>query len=200
MNSPSKFSSGDCLAVAPSHRAERLICWSSVQSQSKTHDAIVGDGRKIKQSGSHAESGLLRIVPAKSQESNWMFMDPFTWQMWAVADVGGCRRGLIVFIVWFLNHQSNPDFRGTLNSQIGPAVLFTFSSLFFAHREKICSNLTWLVALVSLFVVLFFNSSYTTSLTSLLAIQQLQPNVTDIDGLKRNNLLIRCNGDLVIRN
>ncbi|XP_065877224.1 glutamate receptor 2.9-like [Euphorbia lathyris] len=170
----------------------------------KTYDAIVGDitilaerSERMEFTQPYAESGLSMIVPVKSEESAWMFMKPFTWEMWVVT---GSILIYTMCIVWFLEHQTNPEFRGPLKNQIGTAVLFTFSSLFFAHREKIYSNLTRFVLVVWLFVVLILNSSYTASLTSMLTIQRLQPNVTDIDWLKRNNLPVGCDGDSFVRN
>ena len=46
-----------------------------------------------------------------------------------------------------------------------------------------------------LFVVLILTSSYTASLSSMLTVQRLKPNVTDIEWLKRNNLKAGCDGD-----
>ncbi|XP_012091712.1 glutamate receptor 2.9 isoform X1 [Jatropha curcas] len=170
----------------------------------KTYDAIVGDvtilanrSDKVEFTQPYAESGLSMIVPVKSEESSWIFMKPFTWQMWVVT---GAILIYTMFIVWFLEHQKNPEFRGPLKNQIGTAVWFTFSSLFFAHREKIYSNLTRVVIAVWLFVVLILNSSYTASFTSMLTIQRLRPNVTDIDLLIRNHLPIGCDGDSFVRN
>ncbi|EEF39826.1 glutamate receptor 2 plant, putative [Ricinus communis] len=169
----------------------------------KTYDAIVGDitilaerSDKVEFTQPYAESGLSMVVTVKSEESAWMFMKPFTWEMWAVT---GAILIYTMFIVWFLEHQTNPEFRGPWKNQMGTAVLFTFSSLFFAHREKVYSNLTRLVVVVWLFVVLILNSSYTANLTSMLTIQRLQPNVTDIEWLKRNNLPVGCDGDSFVR-
>ncbi|KAJ9136084.1 hypothetical protein P3X46_033196 [Hevea brasiliensis] len=169
----------------------------------KTYDAIVGDvtiladrTEKVEFTQPYTESGLSMIVPIKSEESPWMFTKPFTWQTWVVI---GAILIYTMFIVWFLEHQSNPEFRGPLKNQIGTAVLFTFSSLFFAHGEKIYGNLTRVVLVVWLCVVLILNSSYTASLTSMLTIQRLRPNVTDIDWLRSKNLPIGCDGDSFVR-
>ena len=51
-----------------------------------------------------------------------------------------------------------------------------------------------------LFLVLIINSSYTASLSSMLTVQELKPNITDIDWLKRNNMKIGCDGDLFVCN
>lgn len=50
-----------------------------------------------------------------------------------------------------------------------------------------------------LFLVFILNSSYTASLSSMLTVQQLQPNVTDIQWLKNNNAKIGCDGDSFVR-
>ncbi|KAL6197223.1 hypothetical protein ACLB2K_032832 [Fragaria x ananassa] len=77
---------------------------------------------------------------------------------------------------------------------------FTFSSLFFAHREKVYSNLTRIVFIVWLFVVLILSSSYTANLSSMLTIRRLSPNVTDIEMLRRTNSLVGCDKDSFVRN
>uniref|UniRef100_A0A6M2EU14 Glutamate receptor n=1 Tax=Populus davidiana TaxID=266767 RepID=A0A6M2EU14_9ROSI len=170
----------------------------------KTFDAIVGDvtilanrSDKVEFTQPYAESGLSMIVPAKSEESAWMFMKPFTKEMWLVT---GAILIYTMFIVWFLEHHTNPEFKGPWKNQMGTALWFTFSSLYFAHREKIYSNLTRVVLLVWLFVVLILTSSYTASLTSMLTVRRLQPNVTDIEWLKRNSLKVGCDGDSFVRN
>ncbi|XP_022715796.1 glutamate receptor 2.7-like [Durio zibethinus] len=169
----------------------------------KTYDAAVGDitilatrTDYVEFTQPYAESGLSMIVPAKSEGSAWMFLKPFTAEMWLVT---GAILTYTMLIVWFLEHQCNPEFKGPWKNQIGTALWFTFSSLFFAHREKIYSNLTRVVVLVWLFVVLILNSSYTASLTSMLTVQRLEPNITDIEWLKRANVKIGCDGDSFVR-
>jgi len=74
----------------------------------------------------YAESGLSMIVPMKSGESAWMFMKPFTWELWLVT---GAILIYTMFVVWYLERERNPEF------QLSTALWFTFSSLFFAHSE-----------------------------------------------------------------
>ncbi|XVF25704.1 hypothetical protein REPUB_Repub13aG0236600 [Reevesia pubescens] len=169
----------------------------------KTYDAAVGDitilatrTNLVEFTQPYAESGLTMIVQVKSEGSAWMFLKPFTREMWVVT---GAILIYTMFVVWFLEHQFNPEFKGPWNNQIGTAVWFTFSSLFFAHREKIYSNLTRVVVVVWLFVVLILSSSYTAGLTSMLTLQRLEPNITDIEWLKRANVKIGCDGDSFVR-
>uniref|UniRef100_A0A2N9G5T9 Glutamate receptor n=1 Tax=Fagus sylvatica TaxID=28930 RepID=A0A2N9G5T9_FAGSY len=127
------------------------------------------------------------IVPAKSTGSALVFTKPFTWDMWVVT---GVILMYTTLIVYFLERQSNPEFSGSWKNQISTALWFTLSSLFFAHRENIHNNFTRLVIVVWLFVVFILTSSYTASLSSMLTVQQLQPN--DIEWLKNNNLKVGC--------
>ena len=105
----------------------------------KTYEAVVGDITLLADrlqyvdfTVPYAESGLSMIVPSKSEESAWMFMKPFTWQMWVVT------AAILIYtmlVVWYLERESNPEFDGNWKSQMSTALWFTFSSLFFAHSE-----------------------------------------------------------------
>ncbi|MFQ6644625.1 hypothetical protein Gotur_019375, partial [Gossypium turneri] len=170
----------------------------------KTFDAVVGDitilanrAELVEFTQPYAESGLSLIVPAKSEESAWMFMKPFTWEMWMAT---GAMLIYTMFIVWFLEHRSNPEFEGTWKTQIGTAMWFTCCSLFSAHRENVRNNLTRIVVIVWLFVSLVLTSSYTASLSSMLTVNKLKVHVTDIEFLKRNNLKVGCDRDSFVRN
>ncbi|KAM1154258.1 hypothetical protein ACFX19_037274 [Malus domestica] len=109
------------------------------QVHQKVYDAVVGDITvladrldKVEFTQPYMESGLSMIVPAEPKKSTWMFMKPFTWQTWVVT---GSILIYTVFIVWFLERPSNPEFGGPLKNQIGTATWFTFSSSFFAHSK-----------------------------------------------------------------
>ncbi|XP_058197516.1 glutamate receptor 2.8-like [Rhododendron vialii] len=114
------------------------------------------------------------VVPVKPSPKAWMFLEPFTLGMWlATAAV----LVYTMFIVWFVEHRSNPDFSCPWNDQLRNALWFTFSSLFLAHREKIQSNYARIVVVVWLFLALVLTQSYTASLTSMLTISRLRPKL-----------------------
>ncbi|PRQ33252.1 putative ionotropic glutamate receptor, metazoa [Rosa chinensis] len=169
------------------------------QVHNKTFDAGVGDFTvladrldKVEFTQPYIESGLSMIVQEKNEQLTWMFIKPLTWEMWAASG------GVLVYtmlIIWFLERPSNPEFSGPLKNQIGTATWFAFTSLFFSHREKIHNNLTRVVVVMWLFVVLILTSSYTANLSSMLTIQRLKPNVTDIEMLKRTNSKVGLDGD-----
>lgn len=117
------------------------MCLScSSKYQQKNYDAAVGDITilaermdKVEFTQPYMKSGLSMIVLGKYHDSTWMFLKPFTWQMWAVS---GVILLYTTLIVWFFERSSNPElFDGPLNHQIVTAIWFTFSSLFFAHSK-----------------------------------------------------------------
>ncbi|CAL5345099.1 unnamed protein product [Camellia sinensis] len=118
------------------------------------------------------ESGLSMVVPVKSASKAWIFLEPFTREMWLAT---GAILIYTMFIVWFLEHRSNPEFSGPWKDQLGNVLWFTFSSLFLVHKEKIQSNYTRVVVVVWLFVVLILTQSFTANLTSMLTISRLRP-------------------------
>ncbi|KAI9377956.1 hypothetical protein POPTR_018G012700v4 [Populus trichocarpa] len=140
----------------------------------KSYDAVVGDTTIIANRSKYVdftlpytESGVSMIVPIKDSRNKnaWVFLKPLTWDLWV------------------LEHGMNEDFQGPLSHQIGTSFWFSFSTMVFAHRERVVSNLARIVVTVWCFVVLILTQSYTASLSSVLTVQQLQPTVTNVDEL-----------------
>ncbi|CAI0376356.1 unnamed protein product [Linum tenue] len=77
------------------------------------------------------------------------------------------------------------DFRGPPSHQAGTSLWFSFSTMAFAQRQNLVSNLTRTVVIIWCFVVLIIIQSYTASFTSLLTVQRLRPTVTDMSELLR---------------
>ncbi|KAH6795994.1 hypothetical protein C2S51_036980 [Perilla frutescens var. frutescens] len=152
------------------------------------YDAAVGDvtittnrTRIVDFTQPFMESGLVVIAPVKEVKSKpWSFLMPFSWQMWAVTGIFFLFVGTVV---WILEHRTNIEFRGPPSQQLATVFWFSFSTMFFAHRENTVSTLGRLVLILWLFVVLIINSSYTASLTSILTVQQLTSRVQGIDSL-----------------
>ncbi|CAL2276593.1 unnamed protein product [Prunus armeniaca] len=134
----------------------------------------------------YTESGMSMIVPIKDNNNprnTWVFLKPLTWDLWVTS---GCFFIFIGFVVWVLEHRINEDFRGPPHHQVGTSLWFSFSTMFFAQRERVVSNLARFVVIIWCFVVLILIQSYTASLTSFLTVQQLQPTVTDVNQLMKN--------------
>ncbi|CAL5077485.1 unnamed protein product [Urochloa decumbens] len=155
-------------------------------------DAAVGDisivtnrTRVVDFTQPYVESGLVIVSPVKARSSNeWAFLKPFTPGMWAIT---GAFFLFVGAVVWILEHRFNPEFRGSPRNQIVTIFWFSFSTMFFAHRENTVSTLGRFVLLIWLFVVLIINSSYTASLTSILTVQQLSTGIQGLDSLLSSN-------------
>ncbi|KAF8657769.1 hypothetical protein HU200_059929 [Digitaria exilis] len=128
----------------------------------------------------YTESGVRMLVPVRDrrQKTAWTFLKPLSADLWLGTGAFFVFTG---FIVWFIEHRTNPEFRGPPASQIGSTFYFSFSTLVFAHRERIVNNLSRIAVVFWLFVVLILQQSYTASLSSILTVEQLQPTVTNLD-------------------
>ncbi|KAL8090792.1 glutamate receptor 2.7-like isoform X2 [Apium graveolens] len=175
-----------------------------ISVSNETYDAVVGDvtiverrAKLVEFTQPFAESGLSMMVQYKHKPTRaWLFLKPFSLSMW-LATLGILL--YTMFIVWFFERESNPDFKGPRHDQLGTVMWFTFSSLFFAHKEKVYSNYTKMVIVVWLFVVLVLTSSYTASLSSMLTVEMLEPKVEDIEWLRNTNATVGCDGGSFVR-
>ncbi|KAJ9702843.1 hypothetical protein PVL29_004542 [Vitis rotundifolia] len=156
----------------------------------KNYDAVVGDTTIVANRTyyvdftlPYTESGVSMIVPIKDNKSKsaWIFLKPLTWDLWVTS---ACFFVFIGFVIWVLEHRINEDFRGPHSHQAGTIFWFSFSTMVFAQKERIVSNLARFVMIIWFFVLLILTQSYTASLTSMLTVQQLQPTVTDIKELQ----------------
>ncbi|CAI9300857.1 unnamed protein product [Lactuca saligna] len=111
------------------------------------------------------------LLSRNDDVSMWIFMKPLSSDLWLVS---ACFFILLGFVIWILEHRTNEEFQGSPSEQIGTTLWFAFSTLVYAHRQKLKSNLSRFVVSVWLFVVLVLASSYTASLSSLLTIEQIR--------------------------
>ncbi|KAL6345473.1 hypothetical protein AAG906_017193 [Vitis piasezkii] len=156
------------------------------------YDAVVGDTTIVANRSlyvdftlPYTESGVSMIVPIidKRSKNAWVFLKPLTWDLWVTS---ACFFVFIGFVIWVLEHRINEDFRGPRSNQVGTILWFSFSTMVFAQKERIVSNLARFVVIIWFFVVLILTQSYTASLTSMLTVQQLKPTITDINELIKN--------------
>ncbi|CAL9117504.1 unnamed protein product [Musa textilis] len=156
------------------------------------YDAVVGDvtitanrSMFVDFTLPYTVSGVSMVVPLRDQHSKnaWIFLKPLTTDLWLVSAAFFVFTGAVV---WTLEHRRNEEFQGTPGQQLGTVFYFSFSTLVFAHRETLMSNLSRVVVIVWVFVVLILQSSYIASLTSMLTVQQFRPTVGDFEELKHS--------------
>ncbi|GJS00397.1 glutamate receptor 2.8-like protein [Tanacetum coccineum] len=153
------------------------------------YNAVVGDVTVLANRWDHVdftlpftEAGVAMIVPIKDErKSAWIFMKPLEKKLWITTGAFFIYTGLVV---WVIEHRVNKEFRGPPHQHVGMIFWFSFSTIVFAHREKLISNLSRFVVIVWVFVVFVLTSSYTASLTSMLTVQQLRPTYTNISEIK----------------
>ncbi|KAH6790011.1 hypothetical protein C2S51_005017 [Perilla frutescens var. frutescens] len=145
----------------------------------KKYDAVVADitmsatrSQEVDFTIPYIESGISTVVLVEDKKNAWIFMQPLTIGLWLTIGAFFLFTG---FVVWALEHRVNEEFRGPPLQQVGMIFWFSFSTLVYAHKEKVKSNLSRFVVIVWLFVVLVLTSSYTANLASMLTVQQLEP-------------------------
>ncbi|KAH6821813.1 hypothetical protein C2S53_008418 [Perilla frutescens var. hirtella] len=183
----------EVLKLLPYHILPEYIPFETLDGQSsgtydelvyevflQKYDAVVGDvtilanrSKYVEFTVPYSEPGIATIVPVKDNKTEyaWIFMKPLTVGLWLTIGAFFIFTG---FVVWVLEHRVNKEFRGPPTQQLGTTLWFSFSTLFFAHRENVISNLTRFVVIVWLFAVLVLTSSYNANLTSMLTVQQLR--------------------------
>ncbi|KAM0943354.1 putative solute-binding protein family 3/ domain of MltF [Dioscorea sansibarensis] len=149
----------------------------------------------------YTESGVAMLVPVKESihRNGWIFLKPLTVDLWLGTMAFFFYTG---FVIWVMEHRINTEFRGPPFQQLGTMIFFSFSTLVFAHREKVENILSKLVLIIWVSVVLILTSSYTASLTSIVTVQQLRPSIADVQELLKNGAYVGCHnvsfiGDLL---
>ncbi|GLT47957.1 hypothetical protein SLA2020_216090 [Shorea laevis] len=156
------------------------------------YDAAVGDISIVANRSLYVDftlpylaSDVVMVVPIKnnSNKNALVFLEPLTGDLWVMST---CFFVFIGFVIWVLEHRISEDFRGPPSHQVGTSLWFSFTTLVFAHQERVVSNLSRFVVIIWCFVVLILTQSYTASLTSLLTVKQLKPTVTDVNELLKS--------------
>ncbi|PNT64646.1 hypothetical protein BRADI_4g30860v3 [Brachypodium distachyon] len=74
-----------------------------------------------------------------SNRSTWVFFKPLSFDLWLVSGAFFLFTG---FVVWAIERRHNADFRGTRYNQAGTIFYFGFSTLVFAQKKELKSNLS----------------------------------------------------------
>ncbi|CAH8362104.1 unnamed protein product [Eruca vesicaria subsp. sativa] len=146
--------------------------------QKDKYDAAVGDLTITSNRSSYVdftmpftEQGVGIIAPR--DRSTWVFFQPLTPDLWLTSAAFFVLTGIIV---WLIERPENKEFQGSWSQQIGVMLWFGFSTLVYAHREKLKHNLSRFVVTVWVFAVVILTTSYTATLTSMMTMQQIRFN------------------------
>lgn len=88
----------------------------------QVYDAVVGDiaivtnrTRMVDFSQPFASTGLVIVATNNAKADAWVFIKPFTADMWCVTAASFIMIGVVI---WILEHRVNDDFRGPPKRQI----------------------------------------------------------------------------------
>ncbi|MBA0605620.1 hypothetical protein Godav_018173 [Gossypium davidsonii] len=147
----------------------------------KNYDAVMGDTTihdsrfpYVDFTMPFTDIGIGTVVPKINKKSIWIFLMPLSGDLWITTAAFFILTGLVI---WFIERPINEEFQGSLCEQIGMIFWYSFSTLVFAHKEKLLSNLSKFVVIIWVFVVLIITSSYTATLASMLTVQQIELNL-----------------------
>ncbi|KAE8696158.1 DNA repair protein XRCC3-like protein [Hibiscus syriacus] len=162
----------------------------------KNFDAVVGDITILASRFPYVDFtqpftdlGIGVVVPKINNNSIWIFLKPLSVDLWITTAAFFIFTGIVV---WLIEHSINDEFQGSPSEQIGTVFWYSFSTLVFAHKEKLLSNLSKFVVIVWVFAVLIITSSYTATLTSMLTVQQIQSSSRNAGvGTSADFLLLR---------
>ncbi|KAK9099942.1 hypothetical protein Scep_023372 [Stephania cephalantha] len=167
------------------------------QVHRKMFDVVVGDvtilanrSKYVDFTQPYAESGFRMIVPIKDDdltESSWWFLKPLTPELWLITIAFFFMKSILI---WLFERKINSDFQGTFLQQVGKLLSFSFSTLVFAHREKLESNYSRFIVNLWTFALYILVTCYAANLTSMLAVDNLSPAVKDLDALLREGKFV----------
>ncbi|CAH1447099.1 unnamed protein product [Lactuca virosa] len=111
----------------------------------KEYDAAIGDITITPNRSLYVDFTLpftdlgVGIIAQNAKNSMWIFLDPLSADLWITSAFFFLFLG---FVIWFIEHRTNNEFQGSTRQQIGTTLWFAFSTLVYAHREKLQSNLS----------------------------------------------------------
>ncbi|KAG1330310.1 putative glutamate receptor 2.2 [Cocos nucifera] len=156
----------------------------------KELDAVVGDVTILAERSVNVAftepflgSGLSMLVRVKPDHKTLLLTKPFSKPVWVLIFSTLIYTGIVI---WYFEHQTNPEFHGPWWTQLGATLWLMFSSIFNAHG-RLYSYYTRTVVIPWLFAVLILTASYTATLSSIMTIQKLEPMV--------DHGRVGCNGD-----
>lgn len=121
------------------HFTSPLILTDLVSSE-QTYDAVVGDITIVASRWyvdftlPYSDSGVSMVVPVKRSKNLWIFIRPFSWDLWLTIMVASVITGLMLS---FFEHRtySNQSQRMGHRKQIDMVLWLPMSSLYFAQSK-----------------------------------------------------------------
>ncbi|KAJ0725876.1 putative solute-binding protein family 3/ domain of MltF [Helianthus annuus] len=157
-------------------------------------DAVIGDVSVVSSRYQYAEfthpfteTGLMMVVPITSYHQQWLFVKPFTFGMWIITILFNIYNALVIYLI---ERKHSPELQGSVMNQTGILLSLAFTRTFSKNSDEVHSNLTRMTTVAWIFAAIIIGQCYTASLTSMLTIRRLKPQVTDYEALKNANAVV----------
>ncbi|RWR91362.1 glutamate receptor 2.5-like protein isoform X1 [Cinnamomum micranthum f. kanehirae] len=161
------------------------------QFQLNRYDAVVGDITITSNRSMYGDftlpymmPGVSMIVPVGDSHTMgfWWFLKPFTWDLWLLIIFLSWSNGCLV---WFFEHENNPESKDTFLELVGKILSFSFIFVF-QQWEKLQSNYSRLVVSLWIFAVFLLVTTYAGILQSMLSSDNDGATVTSLEQLIMN--------------
>ncbi|KAH0873641.1 hypothetical protein HID58_071003 [Brassica napus] len=177
------------LEFIPYNRSNYDSLAYELSTQRDKYDAAVGDITITSNRSLYVEFTLpytdmgIGVIERMKKREMWTFFDPLEKSLWLASGAFFILTGIVV---WLVERDVNHEFQGSWGHQLGIMLWFGFSTLVFAHREKLEKMSSRFLVIVWVFVVLILTASYSANLTSTKTVSRFQ-----LDGLLTNYASLR---------
>ncbi|KAK7388460.1 hypothetical protein VNO78_23276 [Psophocarpus tetragonolobus] len=167
------------------------------------YDVVVGDVTILASRSDFVDftlpytgSGVKMLVPVKHgrQQTMWIFVKPFSWDLWLSILIISMFIGLtILFMERNVNANALPDQEASPNrSKLSPATIlwFPISQAILPERQLVAKNCSRFVLMVWLLLAFVLMQSYTANLTSILTLDQLRPSFLNVNDLRKGGYYV----------
>ncbi|KAF7806605.1 glutamate receptor 2.9-like [Senna tora] len=170
------------------------------QIYQKKYDAVVGDVTIVANRSNYvdftlpyAESGVKMLVKVGHDRHlrMWIFLAPFSWDLWLSIIIFCIFIGVIIHFME-RNVNNKEDDEGVENSSrreqlTRVSILWLpLAQVVLPERESVVKNCSRFVLVLWLILACILMQSYTASLSSILTINQLQPNYPNANDLRKD--------------
>ncbi|CAI9098698.1 OLC1v1035389C3 [Oldenlandia corymbosa var. corymbosa] len=143
----------------------------------ETYDMVVGDvtiladrAKYVDFTLPYSEAGTVMVVRNRKQRDIWIFVKPFSWDLWLLI-FGTCI--CIGVVLRILENRANcqSDFIGLKKHNLGFS--FPIASLAFPERDLVLNKWSRFVMVVWLLMAFILMQSYTANLSAMFTVDQL---------------------------
>ncbi|CAM8983993.1 unnamed protein product [Rhodiola kirilowii] len=156
------------------------------QIPNKAFDAVVGDTTIVASRWyvdftlPYSDSGVSMVVPVKRNQDIWIFIRPFSWDLWLTILAASVITGLMISFFEFRAY-TNQSRRMGRRKQIDMVLWLPLSSLYFAQRDAVVDGRSRFVLVAWYMLMMIILQSYSACLSSILTVQNLNPLVVNVN-------------------